>query len=407
MKATLSILLAVRNVRRNFRSSLLNGIGISFYSLVLLFILSLSRGIESQIVNRSIRFETGAVNISFDKKLAGFGNKAFGDDLLTRITSVLDTDEAVSHYAYRIYPSNTMLYAGDNTQRVRIIGLSETESLLIGEMFTLLEGDADLPEEEKTILISSGLATVCGLQLGDACNLMLQSVDGTVNLDEFIVKGIFRYTSQMNKSAVYMNYHQAQELYHCNLPSQIIVDLHHLADAGHVGERLETVTGELPGLEISTWEEHTGMAQTLSAINKYGMSGIAFFLLLISFVGVWSMQVEHIQARRREYGALLSFGFPDRAVKKIFLYESLTISLVFFTVGLFIGWTVISVINVQNGLYLGDSASFAFGSAIVNPILTMGDIGITLLIILAYPLFATVLSLHALTNTNIIQLLRI
>ena len=78
----LFIKLAIRNVKRNIKSTILNGIGISFSVIVLLLILSLSRGISTQIIMRNIQFETGALSIVFDKKVASLENKTKGDSLL-------------------------------------------------------------------------------------------------------------------------------------------------------------------------------------------------------------------------------------------------------------------------------------------------------------------------------------
>ncbi|MCD7978296.1 MAG: hypothetical protein LUG51_14510 [Tannerellaceae bacterium] len=49
----LYIQLAIRNVHRNIRPTLLNGAGISFSVILFLFALALSRGIEKQIVEKT------------------------------------------------------------------------------------------------------------------------------------------------------------------------------------------------------------------------------------------------------------------------------------------------------------------------------------------------------------------
>ena len=397
--------LSLRNVQRYIQSSLLNGTGIAFCVIVVLFIFSLSKGIESQIVSRTIKFETGAVTVDFKKKIAGLQNKSEGDSLFNRIITTLNENKAINHYSFRIYPSNTILYFGENTQRISIIGISEDEYSLIDEMLKITAGDSQLSADEKTILISSGLAELLGLKVGDDCNLMLQSIDGTINLDDFSVKGVFRYTSQMNKFSVYMNYNQAKQLYNCNLPSQIIIDLKQLDEADRIKQELSKQF-QNQSVEVTSYGNHIGMAKTLSGFNKYGMSSIAFFLVLISFVGIWSMQVENIHKRQREIGSLLSFGFSRPAVKKIFLYESLIISILFFIVGFIVVYGSILWINSRDGIYLGDSASFAFGSAIVNPILMAKDVFITFFMVLIYPFIATAISLNLINKTNIIQLLK-
>lgn len=411
----LFIKLAVRNVSRNIKSTLLNGIGISFSVAVLLFILSLSRGIESQIISRNIKFETGALSVVFDKKTASLQNKAEGDSLLKRLVSLMDNNKEISSYSFRIYPTNSLLYFNDKTQSVKIIGLSKPEIPLIKEILEITDGNTNISNQAKKVIISNGIADMYGIKAGDNCNLMLQSVDGTINIDDFIIEGIFRYTSQLNKYDVYMNYEEAKVLYNTNLPSKIVVNIHNLDKANNVKKYLvnklacstSNIEGEIEcnGMTISSFKDHIGMAKALSGINKYGMLSIASFLVLISFVGIWSMQVENINERRKEMGSLLSFGFSCSSIKKIFLYESLYISILFFTIGFLLVLLSVLIINHQNGIYLGDSASFAFGSAIVNPILTVNDSLATFIVAIAYPLIATGLSLNAINRSKIIELL--
>lgn len=387
----LFIKLAMRNVHRNMKSNLLNGLVISLTVFVVLAMLSLSKGIASQIVSRNIKFETGAVSITIDKKKAGWENQIAGDSLLRSIASALN-DKRIDSYVYRIYPHNSALYLSDNTQQINIKGMEAQEISLIGEMLEIVSGKVDLQEKAKTILISDGISESYHLQVGDDCNIMVESVDGTINLEEFTVTGIFQYTSQMNKNDVYMNYETAKQLYNCNLPSRILVGLANLDDAEAVKNDLKKALGYCKGLEITSYQDHMGLAKSLSSINKYGMLGLAFFLILISFVGIWSMQVENIREREREIETLSSFGFRNISIKKIFMYECVYISLLFFFVGLIIVCGLLLIINSQNGIFLGHQASFAFGSAVVNPLLTWQDIVLTALLAVTYPFIATLFS---------------
>ena len=335
--------LAWRNIGRNRKSTLLNGIGIAFSAGILLFILFLSRGIESQLVGRSIQFETGALSIVFTKEITGMERTDQGRRLFEEVRSILDGMDEVQYYYPRIYPTHALLYAGDYSRRINVTGLTAREIPFIPDRVRIEEGRADLAEGGKAIVISNGLAEDGQLKLGDPCTLLLQSADGTINMDDYTVEGIFRYTSQLDKYEIYMNYEEAKTLYNSNLPSALLIGIRNLERAEALKKDLLTSLGytgtDLVGekewreMKISCFNDHLGRAKSLSAINKYGMLGLAVFLLLLSFVGIWSMQVENIQMRRREIGSLLSFGFPTASVKKIFLCESLYISFFAFCAG--------------------------------------------------------------------------
>lgn len=387
----LFIKLAVRNVHRNMKSTLLNGLGISLTVFVILLVLSLSRGITSQIVSRNIRFETGALSIAIDKKTAGASNKVSGDSLLLSIESAL-TDKRIGGYVYRIYPHNSVLYLKDNTQLINIKGILPEEISLINEMLKITKGEVRFGQGGKSILISDGISSEYHLQVGDVCNIMLESVDGTINLDEFTITGVFQYTSQMNKNDVYMDYDTAKQLYNCNLPSRILINLENPDDAEPLKKDLKSRFGQCKGLEITSYQDHMGLAKSLSAINKYGMLGLAFFLIMISFVGIWSMQTENIRRRKLEIETLSSFGFTGLSIKKIFLYECLYVSLLFSFAGWLAVRIILLIINYREGIFLGHDASFAFGSAVVDPLLVWQDVAVTFLVAFAYPFVATLIS---------------
>jgi len=412
----LFIKLAIRNVRRNIKSTLLNGIGIALSVIILLVIFSLSRGIETGIVSRNIKFESGALSIAFDKETASKQNKSTGDSILTKITTLLSENADIESYSYRIYPSNIVIYFNDNSQRINITGIEDKDIPLLKDMYTLLDGKSDLASEKNTVLISNGLSELLNIKTGDYCNIMLQSVDGTININDFTIGGIFRYTSHHNKNTVYMNYEELKSLYNSNLPSRILINIEDLDKTDSIKSYLAKGLGcdsitlkkeiECNGLKISSYKDHMGMAKSLSKINQYGMLSLAVFLILISFVGIWSMQVENIDGRQKETGSLLSFGFSVSSIKKIFLYESLYISILSFLCGSLIVLLFTSIINSSDGIYMGDSASFAFGSAIINPILTINDLVTTFFITLLYPLISTIISLRAINKNNIVCMLR-
>lgn len=411
----LVIKLALRNVRRNINSTLLNGIGISFSVIVLLFIFSLSRGIESQIVSNNIKFETGALSITFNEKTSSLENKISGDSLLKKISSTLNRNKHIDSYAYRIYPKKSLLYLSDNSQSINIIGMTQKEIPLLVDMLKLLSGKADFLHSCKGILISNGIADQYDLKIGEVCNIMLQSVDGSVNINDFVISGIFRYTSQMNKYNVYMDYDQTKLLYNTNIPTKILINLQNLDETDNVKKYLLTELNiknsnkvnesNINGFQLTTYKDHLGMAKSLSGFNKYGMLSIAFFLTMISFVGIWSMQIENINDRKREIGTFLAMGFSLLSVKKIFIYESVILSVVYFIMGFIIVSVAIFMINALDGVYLGDSASFAFGSSIINPILNFKDVVYIFAIAFLYPLLATIISLKTLNKNNIIELL--
>lgn len=406
------IKIAVRNIRRNFSTTLLNGAGISCTAILLLLIFSLSKGIETFIVQRNIQFETGALSIEFDKQLLRQENNEIAIPLLKEIESKLKNDRNVAKYSYRVYPPNCILYHSENQIKVNPNGIQKSDFPLFQDMFKILAGKLE-DENKGEVLISDGISKELNIKVKDKITIMAQSVDGTINLEEYPVGGIFRYTSLANKYNVYMDYNKGISLYNSKLPSKIIIQVRNLDNIEEAKKILKTEITSIQEslnippsyIKISSYLDGIGLAKSLSNINRYSMMSLAFFLLMISFVGIWSMQTENRILREKETGTMLSFGFSGRSVRTIYSIESIYMGSIYTAIGITVVIMIVKSINLQGGVFLGEAASFAFGSSIINPILTVKDISITILLCLFYPLLATLISLIE-NKRNIIEYLK-
>jgi ABC-type lipoprotein release transport system permease subunit len=406
---SLFIRLAMRNVCRNTSATVLNGIGITCSVILILFILSVSKGIEANMVLRNINFETGAITIDINKDLASVVNKEYGDSIFNLIKL---EDEQRGHYDYqpRIYTSHSLLYFNGNSQRTTIIGLTKSEEDNLKQHVKILAGNIDLSGNSNEILISNGLSESINLKIGDNCEVLQHTIDGAINIEEYSVSGIFRYTSQQNKNTVYLNYKQAKQLYNCNLPTKIVIKLKDLYDVDNVKNLIKNQLYELTHnddlFKVSSYKDNLNTAQALAKLNKYGMLSIAIFLILISFIGIWSMQVENIRRRRLEIGTLSALGFSNKSIKSIFIYESIYTGICFSIIGVIIFLIILFVFYMNDGIYLGNSLSFVFGSSIVHLKLVSTDLIAAFIFSIAYPVLATILSISSINKYNIIQLLK-
>jgi len=379
-----------------------NGVGIVLTAMLLVFIFAFSRGIETQIVQQNIRFETGGMIVRFDKEITGWENQNTGDSIYQELLEAIHAYPC--DYRPRITIHNASLYALDAVQRVKVEGIDATELGLLNDIVPVIEGNTDWQHINNGLLISKELSEETGLDPGSECVIVLPTADGSVNMQQYIITGIFQNTSQADKYQTYMLYQEAKELYHINLPTRILLDFAHLDEAENVATALAK---EVPSeyIEIKTYKDFMGRAQALSSINRNGLMGVAFFLLFISFVGIWAMISEQVHERRKEMGTLLTLGFARSSVKKIFLMESIYISIIFLGIGLFIILTTIGVIEYMDGIYLGRLASFAFGSSTILPELRFRDVAVTVIVCLSYPLAATFFSLATIQWKSIIKLM--
>ncbi len=397
------IKVALRNITRHWSRNLLIGLSISLATGLFFLVVSISGGIERQMIGDLIQIETGAVSITVSDSLL----KKTSDEHQKRLTDLkasIHNLPEVSGIRERLY-SRALLYAGNQSADINLRGVdwAKESALFSSFQFDKIRAKDSLQEG---LLISESVSTKLDVGVNDLCFIMIQTVQGGLNLGEYPISGIYRNISGWANTMVFLNMEESKILMNTALPTHILVDTDQLHTAPTILSKTKNLLQQEfnDTMDIEWYKERASTASTISNANKYGFLSMVFFLQVISFFGIGFVVHNNLIERRKEIGTLLAIGFKPRNVRISFLFETLIVAAIASLVGLLL-FGGLTLFLSWEGIYLGDRATLIFGGNTLKPFFHFPNLLIALAIGLTYPLLSGLWSTRSIQNTNPIQLI--
>lgn len=315
--------IAVRNVLRNKRRTLLSAGVVALGVMILMLVLGF---ISGSILSTKIQLarETGALQVAagvlFDNRATGF-EYLIDPDTLARVVGWLDADKRVAGHAVQLG------FGG-------IVGNEKGSALLIARGLVpgnpiedyahqVLAGQPLDDGGEPQIILGAELAKTLGVAPGDWVNLATGTVSGAFKAASARVRGAFRYNNQAQERQLgLVPLAFAQKLLRTDGVERVLVQLHDLDQAAAVAGDLEAaLRAQGIALEARTWEELAPFYESIrqfwgvfSAFTTVGVFVLAFF----SVLEVLTMA---FLERAREVGTVRALGTRRFQVFATFLLE--------------------------------------------------------------------------------------
>ncbi len=318
--------LAARNLRRNPRRLLLSMVaivvGIGFFILGESFISGIDENLKaasieslnSHVLIRPPDYPPEGMQHPVDKLL----------DLDEETIRILD-EETVA-WTERIVFSPTAA-VGRQHARVRAIGYDPGRD---PEVFSrhLWAVRGDKPEEgEEEVLLTTGLADLFGLALGDTFILRSRTHAGALNALRVRVSGIVE-TGYQNIDAigVLMHLSLARRLIGAERPTHVGTRLAQRDETGALAARLSEILGDRA--EVQTWQEDVEDLMGLQSIRRRALQFISAILLLLAGVGMANTILMSAYERIKEVGTLRAMGMSKGGVTGLFVLEGLVVGII-------------------------------------------------------------------------------
>ncbi|OGR02740.1 MAG: hypothetical protein A2284_14670 [Deltaproteobacteria bacterium RIFOXYA12_FULL_61_11] len=302
--------LALRNLSRHRRRTVLTGLTIVVGYVLMSFMLSLDAGTYGAIIEMFTGDHTGHVQVHARGYLDRPGLHKTVQDGET-FGNLLESDPRVQRAAPRIY-SSVLAFAGPKTTGLRLIGIDPDRERSTTRLAAKVSAGSFLPAEGNVILLGSDTAEVLGVGPGNEVVLVGQAADGSVANDLFTVAGLLGSSAdQSERSNGYLPLRTAQEF--LALGGRVhewALRLTHYGLAEEVAQALEGVldrTG-FSGLEVDPWQVvEKEFTKTMEGDRK-GNTVMQFIFVLIVALGVLNTVLMSLLERTREFGVLRSLG---------------------------------------------------------------------------------------------------
>lgn len=226
-------------------------------------------------------------------------------------------------------------------------GIPPENSNAIFPSVTLTKGRWLQRGDEYEIVVGSQLAKKRKLDLGSTIEYRER---------DLIVVGIMNETRTSPDSIAMMNLTTMRRLLKA---PELIQDMYVIPeDPAQVDRIAQNIRDNVENVTVYTPQEAAAQAQQALAVFNVILVGGAVLAVFVGGLAVINTMIMSVNERRHEIGLKKAIGASDGEIVREYLVEAALIGLVGGLVGLFLGWSLASLLNAVTSEALGGSAIF-------------------------------------------------
>lgn len=328
--------LALRNIWRNRRRSLLTISAMVVSSSLLILALGIFSGMLRDMLASATEQYYGHLLVSrtgYQQDRQMFATFAPTPQLL----SLIAAHRQVKGLSPRLRGFGLVSH-GSNTYPAELLGIEPQRERQVTSLQNHLVAGRYLSDASgRGAVLGRGLARKLGVHVGDELVFLTQAADGSIGNDLFTVTGIFATgDASHDNGLVLVGLAALQRL--MVLPGQVHEVAVSIHDPMRAAQLAHTLDGELPkGFEALDWGSL--MPEMKEAIASFDVSRliVVFILYLATGLGILNTFFMSVMERTREFGILMAIGMTPRQVRLLVLLETLVMGGLSLIVGVGLG----------------------------------------------------------------------
>lgn len=329
--------IALRNILRNKRRTILTGLSIAMAVMMAIYIWSFISGVMDSMFDNMIRLTSGHVrilNTDYVKreKMLPLEANIQNYRALERIAK---KNKNVVSVAGRIKFGVLLDHKGKNKPVMGTGIVPALESQISNLDQKMVEGRI-IKARRQEMNIGANLAKELGLKLGDTLTVVTQTAYGSVAAMNLKVVGIFKYgVPSIDKTTFYLPLASAQQLLDLdNAVTEIFILINDMNKAPEVAREIGASLKQVYSDQYITraWQEQ-GMVFVWMRLAKRIYGSIYFIILFLASFTILNTMYMSVLERTREIGMMKSLGMKNRQVMGVIMFEALLIG----TIASFIG----------------------------------------------------------------------
>jgi ABC-type lipoprotein release transport system permease subunit len=228
-------------------------------------------------------------------------------------------------------------------------------------------------DDREGLLMGQPLAAKLGLKAGDKINLLVNTSNGDVSEQLFVIRGIYTtHTPAFDQSNVFLPLAKAQAIAQAeNHASTIFVLLKDRDQTAAVAAALQSNNN----LQVVTWEQLNQLLSQTQQLSDTYMMFLYLIVLGITATVIVNTLIMSVFERTREIGILSAVGMRSSRIMAMFFAESSLLAVGGIVMGLALGGLLV-VYATQSGFYIGNIAGSLSGMLLGERIygyLTLSD----------------------------------
>ena len=333
----------LRSNRKKGFVSFISGVsmvGLILAVMSLITVMSVMNGFHEELTNRILNTISHSYITGSDDKLENW------DDLQLQINSnerVIASSPYVEDFA--------LMTSKNASQGISVRGiLIDQESSTSALLDDVKYGSLSLEDDQFSVLIGVGLATLMGTGVGDQITLIAPARNALGILvpqsQTFEVSGIFNAgLNDYNNGLAFIHLYDAQDLFTLgNKISGIRLKVDDLFDANEITNDVVTSLGKgFYGVDWMQQQKHFIRALNL---EKQMIAIILSLIIAVAAFNIVSMMVMVVTDKKSDIAILRTLGMTPKRIVKIFYYQGVSIGLIGISLGTILG--LLLAVNIES-----------------------------------------------------------
>ena len=343
---SVEFLISNKYLRSNRKKGFVSFIsGVSMVGLILavmslITVLSVMNGFHEEITNRVLNTISHSYITESDDTLEDW------EELRKKINSqehIVASSPYVEDFA--------LMTSKNASQGVSIRGiLVDLESTTSSLLNDIKYGDLSLNEDDSSILIGVGLATLMGTGIGDQLTLIAPTRNSLGLLvpisTTFTVGGIFNAgLNEYNNGLAFIHLYDAQDLFTLgNEVTGIRLKVDDLFKANIITQEIVKSLGD--GFYGVDWMQQKQNFMRALNLEKQMIAIILSLIIAVAAFNIVSMMVMVVTDKKTDIAILRTLGMTPKRIVRIFFYQGLSIGFIGILVGTVLG--LLLALNIES-----------------------------------------------------------
>jgi ABC-type lipoprotein release transport system permease subunit len=364
--------MAFRDLGRNRRRTFFSALAVSVGLMILMLMSSVINGEMGSALQGAIILESGHIQVraaSYDPNKSSLK----WEDLVAnpdQIASQISALPQVKAATPRLFASG-FISAGNQSAGARIYGIEPASAANDPYRLGIISGSYLTADDSSGLLIGKPTAEKLHLKAGDSVNLSVNTANGDVAGQTFVVRGIYSTnTSSFDGATIFLPLAKAQAITQAQNHASTVFVL--LKDSSST----EAVAGALKAssnLKVLTWQDLNPLILDWETQANSYISILYLIILAISASVIINTLIMSVYERTREIGILSAIGMRGGRIMWLFLVESALLAVGGVLMGVILGVLAAYIFNIH-GFYIGQMGLTGFMvSDTIFAKLTMND----------------------------------
>ncbi|MCK4667206.1 ABC transporter permease [Candidatus Dependentiae bacterium] len=278
-------------------------------------------------------------------------NKTFNEKQIKKIKEILDKNENIEAYSFRILFGG-MLSNYAETTNVKLVAIHPEQEL---KTLPLLEKRLEKGEflQAEGILIPDLIARGFKVNLKDSIVLVANNKEGSVNGLPLKLNGIVKSIPGPAGKFGYVKIKDAASILRMNKPeyNEIVIRLKNLSKLEKIKKELDAEIGSIlgkndkPMFEVHTWEQLSPFSNIADMIDLMAFF-IKIILVVIVLISIMNVMIMSVYERTKEIGTIAAIGTLPGKILMLFVTEGTMLGLFGVISGSILGTILILILKM-------------------------------------------------------------